>query len=515
MVLASIAGLVAVRLLPSPRGALGVAAWLLAVVAVTTVVLLASERLARRLLPLATLLRLSLVFPDEAPSRFAIALRASSVRRASAWARDAEERAPEAATQAEAVTTLAAAMSLHDRRTRGHCERVHALADLLANEMSLPEWDAQRLRWAALLHDIGKIAIPAEILNKPKALDEKRWALLRKHPTDGARIVEPLASWMGEWVRAVEDHHERWDGTGYPNQRAGKDISLAGRIVCVADAFDNMTMARPEGRAMSIKAARAELVQGAGWQFDPRVVRRFLDISIGRLRWTLGMSTLLAPVAALPWLRAVFAPGPGGAAAVAPALGSLAVIGGLVIAGGVAPADPASDPVAPPAVETNASTEAEADVSEASSDASSEAPAGQATVSDPRVASNDPPANTPAPDPPSSPSTPPGDDPGLPVPDSPSVPVPDVPSLPGPSLPAPTLPAPTLPAPTLPAPTLPAPTLPAPTLPAPTLPAPTLPAPTLPAPTLPGPTGGLVDKVGDTVGDALDPVGGLVDTTLP
>jgi putative nucleotidyltransferase with HDIG domain len=470
LVLASAAGWVAARLLPSPRGALGVAAWLLAVVAVTTVVLLASERLARRLLPLATLLRLSLVFPDGAPSRFAIALRASSVRRASAWARDAEDGAPDVATQAEAVTTLAAAMSLHDRRTRGHCERVHALADLLAKEMGLPEWDAQRLRWAALLHDIGKIAVPAEILNTPKGLDEKKLALLRAHPTEGARIVEPLASWMGEWVRAVEDHHERWDGTGYPNQRAGNDISRAGRVVCVADAFDNMTMARADGRALSIAAARVELVQRAGEQFDPRVVRHFLDISIGKLRWTLGISTLLAPVAALPWLRAAFAPiGPGGAAAAVPALGSLAVIGGLVIAGGVAPTDSARDPVAPPAVETKESTDAAANGSE-----SSETPADRSTSSDSPRAPSESPGSSPTPEPPTLPPAPPVD-PGLP-------PVPEPPSLPVPELPP-------------------------------------LPVPPLPAPPLPVPAEDLVDRVGATVEDPgsslVDTVGDLVDTTLP
>jgi len=264
-------------------------------------VLLATDRLARRLLPLAALLQLSLVFPDHAPTRFSVAFRARNLRSLQAWAKAAAEEAAETgedpqavAQQATSVLALATALNAHDRRTRGHSERVRVLSLLVAEELELSEDDTTFLGWAALLHDIGKLAVPPEILNKPDRLDDHEWEVLRRHPGDGARIAHPLSAWLGKWIDAIGDHHEKFDGSGYPNGLAGEEIGLAARIVSVTDSFETMTAVRAYKKPMSAAAARAELTRCAGSHFDPRVVRAFLNISLGRLTWKLGLAAWLA-----------------------------------------------------------------------------------------------------------------------------------------------------------------------------------------------------------------------------
>ena len=100
---------------------------------------------------------------------------------------------------------------------------MRALTDLVASDMGLSRHDADRLRWAALLHDIGKLAVPAKILNKPGKPDAREWNLLQRHPEEGAKLIGPLAAWLGEWASAVDSHHERYDETGYPRGLAGTD----------------------------------------------------------------------------------------------------------------------------------------------------------------------------------------------------------------------------------------------------------------------------------------------------
>ena len=182
----------------------------------------------------------------------------------------------------------------HDRRTRGHAERVRVFTDLLAQELKLSKEDRYKLRWAALLHDIGKLKVSPDILNKPGKLDDREWEAIKRHPADGARIASPLVQWLGPWARAITDHHERYDGRGYPNGLAGGSISLGGRIVSVADAYDTMTAARSYKRSMSVRAAREELAKCAGQQFDPAVVRAFFAISLPRLVWRTGPLSYLA-----------------------------------------------------------------------------------------------------------------------------------------------------------------------------------------------------------------------------
>jgi hypothetical protein len=158
---------------------------------------------------------------------------------------------------------------------------VRAFTHLVAVEMGISGVELDRLRWAALLHDIGKITIPGAILNKPGRLTDGEFETIKTHPTAGKKLVEPLADWLGGSVRAVWEHHERFDGGGYPQGLAGSEIALASRIVCVTDAFDVMTSTRSYKKPMAAEAARAELSRGAGTQFDPVVVRAFIAASIG------------------------------------------------------------------------------------------------------------------------------------------------------------------------------------------------------------------------------------------
>ena len=288
-----------VGVLPMPRG-IALIPWAFALVVISTVATAAAERIGKRFLPLAVLFRLSLVFPDRAPSRFAMARGAGNIRQLERRIAEARERGVdrEPVRAAKQILSLVAALSAHDRKTRGHSERVRAFTDLVANELKLSEQDRDRLRWAALLHDIGKIHVPARILNKPGRPDPREWEQLQAHPMIGARMAEPLMTWLGPWGHAIEQHHERFGGGGYPHALEGEQISLAARIVSVADSFEVMTAARSYKKPMSVPAARRELAVCAGTQFDPAIVRAFLRVSLGRLWWTVGpMSwTALAPV---------------------------------------------------------------------------------------------------------------------------------------------------------------------------------------------------------------------------
>lgn len=287
---AVVTGIAIGRLWPRAEGAGAVVRVVVALVA-STAVLYGADRLLRRLLPLAAMLRLSMVFPDRLPSRFGIALAAGSPR----TLEERMARLPTAGAQVAAETLLAlvTALSRHDAATRGHSERVRGLAEVLGEEMGLDRDDLDRLRWSALLHDVGKLAVPREVLNKAGALDEDEWSLVRKHPQEGARIVEPLRPWLGDWLSSVDQHHERWDGSGYPLGLSGEGISLAGRIVAVADAFEVMTARRSYRAPVDPAAAREELVRSQGGHFDPAVVRALLNVSIGRLRRALGPTVWL------------------------------------------------------------------------------------------------------------------------------------------------------------------------------------------------------------------------------
>jgi len=176
------------------------------------------------------------------------------------------------------VQTLRSVISIveaKDPYTKGHTERVASYAMALANRLDMPEEDLRRIMFAALLHDIGKMGVLDAIINKPGPLSEPEWELMRAHPVVGAAIVEKMEFLKGT-VEIVRHHHESWNGRGYPDSLEGEDIPFGARIVTVADSFDAMTTDRPYRKALSIDEAVQRLEDGAGVQFDARLVKAFV-----------------------------------------------------------------------------------------------------------------------------------------------------------------------------------------------------------------------------------------------
>jgi hypothetical protein len=348
--LSFIAALILSKSLPRATGPWTAALWIGIVAAVSLLTLVVFERAARRLLPLAALLNVSLLFPDKAPARFAVARRTGTPRELrerleAARASGKLDHAEHLAT----VIELVLALSVHDRASRGHSERVRVFTDLLTEELKLPEGDRARLRWAALLHDVGKLEVPSKLLNKPGRPTEDEWAVLHRHPEEGALLVAPLLPWLGKWGAAVAEHHERFDGTGYPHGLKGEDISLAARIVSVADVYEVMTAPRPYKLPMSVADARAELIRVSGTQLDPAIVRAFLNISVGRLWRTIGIGAWIAQIPTLARLLSGIGTWAGAGAATVGAAGVVAV-GGILSLPTPAPTNSGIVSLAPPGV---------------------------------------------------------------------------------------------------------------------------------------------------------------------
>lgn len=177
----------------------------------------------------------------------------------------------------DAVVSLVSALAAKDPVTRDHTERCSWYTAELAAELGLGEEEASVVRLASLLHDIGKLVVPVEVLCKPGPLTEEEWVQMRQHPTTALHILGSIDS-TSNAVPAILHHHEHFDGSGYPEGLAGDDIPMASRILLVADAFDAMTTDRPYRKAMPIEAAIEELKRHRGSQFDPVVVDAFLKI---------------------------------------------------------------------------------------------------------------------------------------------------------------------------------------------------------------------------------------------
>ncbi len=177
----------------------------------------------------------------------------------------------------EIVLALAKALESRDVSTGSHCRRVTRTAEQVALRMGCTFREVQDIRRAALLHDIGKIGIPDQILHKPGPLTEREWAIMRQHPEIGARILR-LVHGLNEVARLVLAHHEHYDGSGYPYGLSGDAIPLGARILAVVDAFGAMTTDRVYRPALSFRDAIAELRRCAGTDFDPKVVDVFLDM---------------------------------------------------------------------------------------------------------------------------------------------------------------------------------------------------------------------------------------------
>jgi HD-GYP domain-containing protein (c-di-GMP phosphodiesterase class II) len=199
------------------------------------------------------------------------------------------ERAQRALLQSaysETVTALARALESKDSGTGAHSLRVQSYALELTEEVAPGLLDDRTLEHGFLLHDVGKIGIPDDILRKPGPLTDCERALMESHTVIGERMLEDLALLRGEGLRVVRSHHERWDGGGYPDGLAGKEIPIGARIFAVADALDAMTNDRPYRVAGDWRNAAEQIELGAGAQFDPGVVEAFRvrEFSLRRLR---------------------------------------------------------------------------------------------------------------------------------------------------------------------------------------------------------------------------------------
>jgi putative nucleotidyltransferase with HDIG domain len=175
------------------------------------------------------------------------------------------------------LASLAAALDLRDRETEGHLQRVADITVRLARVLGVPEDDLPHIRRGALLHDIGKMAIPDQILLKPSALNDEEWAIMHRHPVFAFEMLSPVTL-----LRPALDipycHHERWDGQGYPRGLKGEEIPLAARIFAVVDVWDALRSDRPYRAGWADDRVRDYIARRAGADFDPRVVEAFLAL---------------------------------------------------------------------------------------------------------------------------------------------------------------------------------------------------------------------------------------------
>jgi len=166
------------------------------------------------------------------------------------------------------VRSLSQALEAKDQYTSGHAQRVSLFSIVVAKEMEIPKNEIESIELSALLHDIGKIGVPEEILTKPDKVTPEEYEEIKKHPMHGFKILEPLEH-LEKVLPGIKHHHERWDGKGYPDGLKGEKIPLTARIVCVVDAFDAMTSTRPYRKALPDEEALRRLKNESGTQFDP------------------------------------------------------------------------------------------------------------------------------------------------------------------------------------------------------------------------------------------------------
>ena len=177
---------------------------------------------------------------------------------------------------------LVSALRDHDAETYTHSLRTLRLSVLIGRVCGLTQAQLRVLKLGAFLHDIGKLYVSREVLRAPAALTDEEWAAMRRHPQDGRRLLLG-APGLANVARVIFQHHESWDGSGYPRGLSGGAIDISARIVAVADAFDSMVSDRPYRPALTYAAASAELNRCAGTQFDPLVVKTLHRVTGGQI----------------------------------------------------------------------------------------------------------------------------------------------------------------------------------------------------------------------------------------
>lgn len=179
----------------------------------------------------------------------------------------------------DVVTSLASAIDAKDEYTKGHSTSVSRYAVALARAINLPEKEVERIKLGSLLHDVGKIGIPENVINKPTKLSDEEWEIMKQHPNIGAeKVLQPNKS-LHDLIPIVKYHHEHWDGSGYPNRLKGEEIPLAARIVSIADAYHALISDRPYRKGLSIEKACEILQVGSGVQWDESLVRHFISLA--------------------------------------------------------------------------------------------------------------------------------------------------------------------------------------------------------------------------------------------
>jgi HD-GYP domain-containing protein (c-di-GMP phosphodiesterase class II) len=203
------------------------------------------------------------------------------------------------------VMLLSDVIESEDRYTAEHSRSVVELVNAVADQLGVPEHDRQELEFAAMLHDVGKIAIPKEILNKPAALTESEFEVIKTHTIEGQFMLDRVGGLLGRVGEIVRSCHERWDGAGYPDGLAGKEIPYSSRIVFCCDAYNAMTTNRVYRGAMSVDEALAELKANSGTQFDPSVVAAVATVVQGRAVASSAADEVRAVLASAPRPREI------------------------------------------------------------------------------------------------------------------------------------------------------------------------------------------------------------------
>ena len=175
----------------------------------------------------------------------------------------------------ETIRTLAAAIDAKDPYTHGHSERVSSYSMAVSRHLELNQEEVFRVHIAAILHDVGKLGVRESILNKPGGLSDEEFEVMRQHPSIGAQIMSPIRM-LKDIIPGIRNHHETWDGTGYPDSLKGEQIPMVARIIGVADTFDAMTTTRPYQQAMTLDYVLAKMRSMSGSRFDPVVVEAFM-----------------------------------------------------------------------------------------------------------------------------------------------------------------------------------------------------------------------------------------------